>query len=138
MSITAGLCTTYKAEVLAGVHTTADTYMIALYPSSATLNVGTTTYSSTGEVPNGSGYATGGKALTSLTVVTDSTTAILDFADASWAGATFSAAGALIYNASKGNKAVAVLSFGGTITSAAGTFYVTFPAPAAATGLIRI
>jgi len=137
MAITAALCNSYKQEILSGTHTSSDTYKIALYTSSATLSKATTAYSSTNEV-SGTGYSAGGATLGSFATSLDTDTAILDFADASWANSTITARGALIYNSSKSNKAVAVLDFGGDITSTAGTFTVTFPAAAAATGLVRI
>jgi hypothetical protein len=139
MAITAAICNSYKQEILQGVHLNADTYMIALFTSSATLSKATTAYSATGEVANGNGYATGGLALSGFSTGLDVDTAYLDWTtDPSWPAATITARGALIYNASKGNKAVAVLDFGADKTSTSGTFLVTLPAPAAATALLRI
>jgi hypothetical protein len=139
MAITAALCNSYKQEILQGVHEAADTYKIALYTSSATLSKSTTAYSGTNEVANGNGYTTGGATLSGFSTSLDGDVAILDFTtDPEWSNATITAAGALIYNSSQSDKAVAVLSFGGDITSTAGTFKVTFPAAAAATGLIRL
>jgi hypothetical protein len=139
MPITAAICNSYKTEILQGVHEAADTYKIALYPSAATLSKATTVYSSTGEVANGNGYTTGGATLAGFNVTLDGDTAILDWTtDPSWAAATITARGALIYNSTQANKAVAVLDFGSDISSTAGTFTVTLPAPAAATGLLRI
>lgn len=137
MAITQSIPTTFKAEILAGTHASADVYKIALYTSSATLGAATTTYTTTGEV-TGTGYTAGGTTLTGFHVVTDGTTAILDFNDPSWASATITARGALIYNSSKTNKAVYVLDFSSDITSTNGTFTVTFPAATAAAGLIRL
>ncbi len=138
MPITAALCNSYKQEILQGVHAAADVYKLALYPSAATLNKSTTVYSSANEVANGNGYTTGGQTLTGFAVSLDGDTAILDFADPSWPGATITARGGLIYNSSKSNKAVAVLDFGADIVSTNGAFDVQMPAPAAATGLVRI
>lgn len=137
MAITAALCNSYKQEILQGVHEAGDTYKIALFTSSATLSKATTAYSATNE-SSGTGYTAGGATLTGFAVTLDADTAILDFADAAWPTSTITARGALIYNSSQSNKAVAVLDFGADITSTAGTFTVTMPAPAAATGLIRI
>ena len=137
MAITTGVCDSYTQEVLSGTHTNADTYKIALYTSAATLSSATTVYSTTNEV-SGTGYTAGGATLTGFATSIDTGVAILDFADPSWASATITARGALIYNSSKTNKAVAVFDFGSDITSTNGTFTITFPAPAAATGLIRI
>lgn len=140
MAITAGICNSFKQEILQGTHVNTDTYKIALYPSTATLAPSTTTvYSATGEVANGNGYATGGQTLSGFTVSLDTNTAVLDFTtDPSWPSASFTARGALIYNATKANKAVAILDFGADITATNGTFTVTLPAATAAAGLIRI
>jgi hypothetical protein len=139
MAITAAICNSFKQEILQGVHEAADTYKIALYPSAATLSKATTVYSSTGEVASGDGYTTGGATLSGFSATLDGDTAILDWTvDPSWAAATITARGALIYNSTQSDKAVAVLDFGSDISSTAGTFTVTLPAPAAATGLIRI
>lgn len=137
MAITAGICDSYTQEVLSGTHTNTDTYKVALYTSAATLSSATTVYAATNEVA-GTGYTAGGATLTGFATSIDTGVAILDFADPSWASATITARGALIYNSSKTNKAVAVLDFGSDITSTNGTFTVTFPAATAAAGLIRI
>ena len=81
----------------------------------------------------------GGQTLSGFSVTTSGTTAILDFTtDPSWANATITARGALIYNSSKANKAVYVLDFGSDISSTNGAFTVTFPTPDATNGLIRL
>lgn len=137
MPITAALCNSYKQEILQGVHEAGDAYKIALFTSSATLSKATTAYSTSNEV-TGTGYTAGGATLASFAVTLDTDTAILDFADATWATSTITARGALIYNSTQSNKAVAVLDFGSDITSTAATFTVAFPAASAAAGLIRI
>ena len=141
MAITQALCTSFKAEMLDEQHDIeADTIKIALYTSSTTLSAATATYSDgtpNNQVANGSGYTTGGVTLSSADVHTDGTTVIIDFADPSWTSASFTAAGALIYNSSNSNKAVAVLSFGGDFTVTSGTFTIVFPAKDASNGLIR-
>lgn len=137
MAITAALCNSYKQEILQGVHEAGDTYKIALFTSSATLSKATTAYSTSNEV-TGTGYTAGGATLASFAVTLDTDTAILDFADATWSTSTITARGALIYNSTQSNKAVAVLDFGSDITSTAATFTVAFPAASAAAGLIRI
>ena len=138
MSIVQNITTSYKAEVLQGIHDAADTYKIALYTNAAILGASTTAYTTTNEVV-GIGYTAGGATLSGFNVTTSGTTAILDFAtDPSWANASITARGALIYNSSKSNKAVYVLDFGSDITSTNGTFAVTLPAPDATNGLIRI
>ena len=137
MAITQAIPTSFKAEILQGIHDSADTYKIALYTSAATLGATTTAYSATNEVV-GTGYTIGGTTLSGFNVTTSGTTAILDFNDPSWANATITARGALIYNSSKSNKAVYVLDFDSDITSTNGTFAITLPTPDATNGLIRL
>lgn len=138
MAITQAIPTSFKAEILQGIHDSADTYKMALYTSVATLGTSTTAYSATNEVV-GTGYTIGGTTLSGFNVTTSGTTAILDFTtDPSWENATITARGALIYNSSKSNKAVYVLDFGSDITSTNGTFAITLPTPDVANGLIRL
>ena len=137
MAISQAMCTSFKAEVLDEQHDlVADTIKIALYTSSASLGAGTTAYSTTNEI-TGSGYTAGGVALSSKTVDTSGTTAYFDSADPSWTSATFTANGALIYNDTNSDKAIAVLAFGGDFTVAGGTFQIVFPA-AGANAIVRI
>ena len=141
MAISQALCTSFKAELLSGVHDLdgTDTINIALYVSTATLSASTTVYTTTGEVSSsGTNYATGGKALSGHTIATSGGTAYLDFADVTWASATITANGALIYNASQGNKAIAVLAFGGDKTSTNGDFTIQFPTADASNAIIRL
>src|SRR5512137_2959510 len=106
------LTTSFKRDILLGVHDLeTDTIKMALYLATADLGAATTIYTTTGET-SGTGYSAGGKTLTGVTVLTSGTTAYVDFADPSWDPAAFTARGALIYNASKSNKAIAVLDFG--------------------------
>ena len=138
MAIVHGICDSYKQEILRGIHTDTDTYMIALYDATATLDNTTTVYTTVGEV-TGTGYTAGGQALTGFSVTLSGSTAILDFTtDPVWPSATITARGALIYNASKGNRAVMVIDFGADQTSTNGNFTVQFPVPDAVNGLIRI
>jgi hypothetical protein len=140
MPITQALCNSFKTDQLGGVHDLdTDVIKMALYVSAATLGASTTTYSSTNEVSNsGTNYTTGGATMTSPVLSLDGTTAIVDFADVGWSKASFTARGALIYNSSKSNKAIAVLDFGSDKTSTNGDFTVIMPAAAAATAIIRI
>lgn len=140
MAITQAFCNSFKRELLAMTpHAAGDVYKIALYASMATLNKGTTAYGAAGEVPASGDYAAGGQVLVGFTVGLDGDTAYLDWTtNPEWHGATIAARGALIYNSSQANRALAVLDFGGVITSTNGTFTVTLPAPAAASALIRI
>lgn len=148
MAISQSLCSSFKQEILQGIHafgtsvvragTGADTFKIALYTSSATLGASTTAYTTSNEVASGGGYTTGGETLSLVAPTLDGTTAILDFADTVWSAATITARGALIYNSTQSNKAVAVLDFGADKTSTSGDFTIIYPAAAAATAIIRI
>lgn len=138
MAIQAAICNSYKQELLQGIHLAADTYKIALYTSAAALSKAMTAYSATNEAA-GSGYTAGGQALVGFTAGLDTDTAYLDWTtDPVWNPASITARGALIYNASRSNKAVAVLDFGADITSTNGPFTVQLPAPAAGTATVRI
>jgi len=143
MAITQAMCTSFKQEILQGVHDftngTGDTFKLALYTSSATLSAATTAYSATNEVSNSGTYSAGGGALTNVTPSTSGTTAFTDFADISFTSATITARGALIYNdTAAGDPAVAVLDFGSDKTSTSGTFTIQFPTADASNAIIRI
>ena len=137
MAITTAICTSYKQEILEGVHTSTDTYKIALFTDSATLGASTTAYSSTNEVANGNGYTTGGNTLTGFASGVASNKAYITFTDPEWTSATITARGCLIYNSTRSNKAVAAFDFGSNISSTNGTFTIDLPA-AGASALIRI
>ena len=150
MAITQAMATSFKVEILDGIHnfgtgviragTTADVFKLALYTSSATLGAATTAYTTSDEVSSsGTNYTAGGLTLTISQVPTSSgTTAFIDFDDLTFPSATITANGALIYNETQSNKAVAVLAFGGDKTSTAGNFTIQFPAAAASTAILRI
>jgi hypothetical protein len=143
MAISQAMCTSFKVGILDGDFDfssgTAQTFKIALYTSSATLDATTTAYSVTNEVA-GTGYSAGGNTLTiSTNPTSSSTTAFLDFADTTWSAATITARGALIYLADGAtNPAVAVLDFGGDKISTAGDFTIQFPTADASNAIIRI
>lgn len=141
MAITQAVCNSFKTEILRGVHdftaSTGDTFKIALYSSSATLDASTTAYSATNEV-SGTGYSAGGATLTSVTPALSSSTAVCDFSDVTWSTATITARGALIYNSSESNKAVAVYDFGSDKSSTAADFTLVFPAADASNAVLRI
>ena len=141
MAITQAMTTSFKQELMEGVHDfTTHTFKIALYTSSATLGATTTAYSATNEV-SGTGYTAGGNTLTVTggAVSTSGTTAYIDFADTTWSSATITARGAVIYNSTAaGNPAVAVLDFGADKTSTAGDFTVSFPTADASNAIVRI
>ena len=137
MAITQAMCTSFKSEILQEGHQLAtDTIKLALFTSSASLGAGTTAYSTSNEV-SGTGYTAGGVTLTSTTVSTSGTTAFFDADDPEFTSASFTARGALIYNSSNSDKAIAVLDFGGDFTVSAGTFKIVFPA-AGTNAIIRI
>ena len=141
MAITSAICNSFKQEILVGTHdftaSSGDSFKIALYTSSASLGAGTTAYSTSNEI-SGTGYTAGGAALTSVTPVLDSSTAVCDFADVSFTSASFTANGCLIYNTSQSDKAVAVIAFGGDKTVSSGTFTIQFPTADASNAIIRI
>lgn len=128
--------TSFKAELYRGVHDlTTDTIKIALYTAAANLNESTTIYTTTGEIANTGTYLSGGSQLTPITVNSSGYTAYVGFPNISWTG-TITARCALIYNASKGNKSIAVLDFGSDKTMSP-TFTITMPVDGATTALIR-
>jgi hypothetical protein len=134
--------TSFKVQLLNGLQNfSANTFKIALYTSSATLDANTTAYTTSNEVATGGNYVAGGNTLSVTTTPTDGgsgTTAYIDFADTTWSAATITARGALIYNNSQANSAVAVLDFGSDKTSTDGDFTVQFPAATNTTAIIRI
>lgn len=151
MASSTAMCTSFKVEILTAYHnfgttvtrgaTTADTFKIALYTSTATNGAGTTAYSTTNEITNTSGtaYTAGGATLTVSQVPTStSTTAWLSFGNPSWSTASFTAASALIYNSSQGNRAVCSLDFGGDKTVSSGTFTIQMPTADSTNAIIRI
>lgn len=141
MAITQAMCTSFKVELMQGTHnfnaSGGDSFKIALYTSAATLGAGTTAYTASNEVA-GAGYTAGGNTLTRVDPASSGTTAFIDFADTSWTGASFTARGALIYNATDANRAVCVLDFGSDKTVSDGTFTIQFPTPDAANAIVRI
>jgi hypothetical protein len=136
------MCTSFKQEILQGVHdftaSTGNTFKLALYTNSATLDASTTAYSASNEV-SGTGYSAGGGTLTNITPTSSGTTAFTDFADLTFSTATITARGALIYNdTAAGDPAVVVLDFGSDKTSTAGDFTIIFPTADASNAIIRI
>lgn len=142
MAITQAVCNSFKTQLLTATHnftaSTGDTFNLALYTSSASLDKTTTVYSSTNEVGNSGSYAAGGGALTSSTPVLSTDTAVCNFATLTFTTATITARGSLIYNTSKSNKAVMVLDFGSDKTSTAGNFTITFPTADASNAILRL
>ena len=150
MAISQAMCTSFKVQILDGVHAfgssviraseAPDVFKLALYTSSATLDAATTAYTTSDEVSSsGTNYPAGGLTLTVSQVPTSSsTTAYLDFDDLTFPSATLTARGALIYNSTQSDKAVAVLDFGGDKTSTAGNFTIQFPTADASNAILRI
>ena len=149
MAITSAVCTSFKVELLKGVHNFSasggNTFKIALYTSDASLGASTTAYSTSNEISNtsGSAYSAGGATLTNSGVSLSSTTAFTDFSDVTYTSASFTANGALIYNTttdggSSTTDAVAVIAFGGDKTASNGTFKIEFPAADASNAIIRL
>ena len=144
MAITTAMCTSFKQELLGGVHDLdTDVLKLALIKATPTGTYGaaTTNYSDvTGNSDEASGtnYTTGGQALDGATISVDGTTAIVDFTDEVFANVTLSADGCIIYNTSQANKAICVIDFGGTVSATAGDLTIEFPAADASNAVIRI
>ncbi len=144
MAITTAMTTTFKKELLQGLHDLdGHTLKLALIKSgeSGTFGAASTNFSNitdTSDEASGTGYSSGGATLSSVLIDTSGTTAFVDFADVSFSNSTISAAGAMIYNSSAGNRAIAVISFGGTVASTAGTFTVAMPTADASDAIIRL
>ena len=139
------MCTSFKKELMFGAHdfaNGADTFKMALYTSSATLNASTTAYTASNET-SGTGYTATGQNLTNVDPTTSGTTAFTDFTDETWSSSSITARGALIYNSTMGGgtnttDAVAVLDFGADKTATSGTFTIQFPAFTTSAAILRI
>ena len=142
MAITSAICNSFKTQILTAIHNFTqggNTFRLALYTSSATLNKSTTAYTTANEVANGNGYTTKGIALTNVTPALDGTTAVCDFSNVSFTSASFTANGCLIYNeTATGDPAVCSIAFGGDKTVTNGTFTIEFPAASASAAILRI
>ena len=144
MAITTAMCSSFKQELLGGVHDLdTDTIKIALIKDSpsGTYGAATTNYSDvTGnsDEASGTGYSAGGQTLDSPVISLSGTTAIVDFADEVFSTLTLSADGAIMYNSSQSNKAIAVFNFGSTISATKGDFTVVFPTADASNAVLRI
>ena len=136
--ITAGLVTSFKQEILLGIHDLdTDVIKIALYDSSVVLGPDTTVYTTVGEVTS-AGYTAGGEVLLSPQVGGANGTGYADFADPIWYATTFSVRAALIYNYTKSNKAIGVLNFGLDQVTLNQDFQIQFPSFTPRYSLIRI
>ena len=147
MSILQTVTTSCKIQLLQAVHnfgpTSPDTFKIALYTGNADINASTTIYTTSNEV-SGTGYIAGGNTLVIDQYPTSGAnqnavpTAFISFTNTSWTNATFTARAALIYNATQGNKSIAVLDFGSDKTVSNDTFQIIFPTPDANSAIVRI
>ena len=144
MAITTAMCSSFKQELLGGVHDLdTDTLKLALIKASPTGTYGaaTTNYSDvTGnsDEASGTGYSAGGGTLDSPVITLSGTTAFVDFADEAFSNVTVSADGCIIYNSSQSNKAIAVFDFGGTVSATSSTLTVQFPTADATNAVIRL
>ena len=142
MAITQAMCTSFKKELLEGVHNFKNSggndFKLALYTSSASLDASTTAYTTSNEA-SGTNYTAKGASLTRVDPSTSGTTALTDFADLTFSNASVTARGCLIFNdTASGDPAVCVLDFGGDKTSTAGDFTIQFPTANQSTAIIRI
>lgn len=144
MAITTAMCSSFKQELLGGVHDLdTHTLKVALIKTgmSGTYGAATTNYSNvTGnsDEATGTNYSAGGQNLDSAAISLSGTTALVDFADEVFTNLTVTARGCIIYNSSASNKAIAVFDFGGDVTSTSGDFTIVFPAADASNAVIRI
>ena len=142
MAISQAMCTSFKKELMTATHnfttSSGNTFNLALYTSSASLDAATTAYTTSNEV-SGSGYTAKGAALTNVTPTTSSTTAYADFADLTFSTVSITARGAMIFNDSaSGDPAVCILDFGSDKTASSGDFTIQFPTADASNAIIRI
>ena len=143
MAITQAIANSFKKQLLDGdqdftAAPSGDIFKIALYTSSATLNSATTSFTTGNQVPNSGQYTSGGGKLVNLATSITAGVARVDFSDRSFTGVTITARGALIYNTSFSNSAVAVLDFGGDKTATSGVFTIQFPANTSTAAILRI
>ena len=144
MAITTAMCSSFKTELLGGLHDLdTDSLKLALIKASpsGTYGVATTNYSNvTGasDEASGTNYSAGGQALGSPSIALDGTTATVDFADEVFSNVTTSADGCIIYNTANSNSAICVIDFGGTVSATAGDLTIQFPAANASNAVIRI
>ena len=143
MAITQAIANSFKKQLLDGdqdftAAPSGDIFKIALYTSSATLNSATTSFTTGNQVPNSGQYTSGGGKLVNNATSITAGVARVDFADRSFTNVTITARGALIYNTSASNSAVAVLDFGGDKTATSGVFTIQVPANTSTAAILRI
>lgn len=142
MAISQAMCTSFKIALLDGEmdfsSNTSQTFKIALYTSSATLDATTTAYATTNEV-SGTGYTAGGNTLSiAANPASSGTTAFLDLADTTWSSSSITARGALIYKSATGNPAIAVIDFGEDKQTSSADFVIQFPSADKTNAIIRV
>tara|TARA_R100001443_G_scaffold47021_1_gene59724 strand:- start:2084 stop:2542 length:459 start_codon:yes stop_codon:yes gene_type:complete len=151
MAITQAMCTSFKKELLLGVHrfgtNSADTFKLSLYTSSASLDAASTAFTTSNEV-SGTGYSSGGGTLTGVAPTTSSTTGFTDFTDLTFSSSSITARGAMVYNSTPSandesgssltNPACIILDFGSDKTSSNGDFTIQFPTASSSAAIIRI
>jgi hypothetical protein len=144
MAITTAMCTSFKSELLGGLHDLdTDSLKLALIKASpsGTYGAATTNYSDvTGasDEATGTNYTAGGQVLDGATIATDGTTATVDFTDEVFSNVTVSADGCIIYNTANSNSAICVIDFGGTVSATAGDLTIEFPTADASNAIVRI
>lgn len=144
MAITTAMCTSFKSELLGGLHDLdTDSLKLALIKASmsGTYGAATTNYSDVtdnSDESSGTNYTAGGQALDSATIAVSGTTATVDFADEVFSNVTTSADGCIIYNTANSNSAICVIDFGGTVSATAGDLTIQFPTADASSAVIRI
>lgn len=118
---------------------TSATLKMALYTGDANMTLNTITAYTTANEVVGTGYVAGGEILTGVTVNQASNgTVYVNFNSPVWTSATFTCRGAMIYNSSDANKAIALIDFGSDKVCVAKDFTVTMPANTYTNALIRI
>ena len=151
MAITQAMCTSFKKELLLGVHrfgtNSADTFKLSLYTSSASLDAASTAFTTSNEA-SGTGYSSGGGTLTGIAPTSSSTTAFTDFTDLTFSSSSITARGAMVYNSTPSandesggsltNPACIILDFGSDKTSSNGDFTIQFPTASSSAAIIRI
>lgn len=147
MAIVQAMCTSFKTQLLTATHDftngTGDSFKLALFRAQASIvgsfGAATTNYSDMGaDEASGTNYTAGGSALTNVTPTSSGTTSYTDFADLVFSNVTITTSGALIYNTSKSDKAVAVFNFGADKTATAGDLTIIFPTADASNAIIRL
>ena len=135
------MCTSFKKELMEGVHNLksgGNTFKIALYTNSSSLDARNPAYTSSNEV-SGTGYSAPGKDLTNVNPSSSGTTGFAEFGDQTWGSSTITARGALIYNdTATGDPSLVVFDFGADKSSSSGDFAVVMPTYNSSSALIRI